>query len=410
MAQLKSGSTINGSLIIAGTLGANNFAASTDNIPGNYAPNYKVGKFLGTDVDGDISWLDSFSPTPSVVGTTEGYIGYKTSLAKFPFAAPFATATEIPYTLTNTISPAPALADKQAAIDSPDKGYLAGWRNGVDTTVYDTIESFPYTTPFTATTDIGNLAQGRYAAAGSSSTTEGYVMGGYDLSAPAYISQIDKFPFSSPFTTATDAGDITTTKAWGFGLSSATDGYHCTGIDGPGPSTAGSNDVDKFPFSAPFVTTTDIGSFGFSCARGGVSSPEKGYQLGRFYYSRSVGPAPAQARNSVIYSNTINSFPFSAPTFTSTTAGSLAGNPALPSTQQYPLPVPITSFPSYAAHASVGTASPEEAFVAEGSALTRISKFPFAASAPFGTATDAGDLPFTVGSQPTLENGLGWSY
>jgi len=74
-------------------------------------------------------------------------------------------------------------------------------------------------------------------------TVAGYMMAGTNPD----NNIIDKFPFASN-TTATDHGDLTTTKREFDGCSSDTDGYGCGGesIDTGGPL----NIVDKFPFAS----------------------------------------------------------------------------------------------------------------------------------------------------------------
>ena len=71
----------------------------------------------------------------------------------------------------------------------------------------DVIEAgFPFASNGNAS-DVGDLTQARYSAAGQSSTTHGYTSGGIVYPPFAYRNTIDKFPFSSD-TNATDVGDL----------------------------------------------------------------------------------------------------------------------------------------------------------------------------------------------------------
>jgi hypothetical protein len=84
-----------------------------------------------------------------------------------------------------------------------------------------------------------------------------------------YTNIIDRFPFSTPFTTATDIADLSIVKIFSAGQSSLTDGYSSGGFTTP---LTYSNVVDRFPFSTPFTTSTDIGDI--SVARFGVSGQQ----------------------------------------------------------------------------------------------------------------------------------------
>ena len=69
-------------------------------------------------------------------------------------------------------------------------GYSSGGQPGSVTT----IDKFPFVSNANAT-DVGDLTQGRYSAAGQSSTVSGYTSGGF--APPVYRNTIDKFPFSA---------------------------------------------------------------------------------------------------------------------------------------------------------------------------------------------------------------------
>ena len=80
--------------------------------------------------------------------------------------------------------------------------------------------------------------------------------------------KVDRFPFSTPFTTATDVGDLQRPTEVHAGLSSEEDGYLAGGNAGnnnplfpplPAPEVGTLANISTFPFSTPFTTTTDVG-------------------------------------------------------------------------------------------------------------------------------------------------------
>ena len=88
-------------------------------------------------------------------------------------------------------------------------------------------DKFPFTSDGDAT-DVGDLSFGnRHQTVGQSSATHGYNTGGTDGS-----NIIDKFPFTSSFTTATDVGDLTVGRhSFHAGQSSIANGswlYYCS--------------------------------------------------------------------------------------------------------------------------------------------------------------------------------------
>lgn len=239
-------------------------------------------------------------------------------------------------------------------------GYIAGGYSPGPTS-RNTIDSFPFSTPFTTATDVGDLFQARYYSSGQSSSTHGYVSGGYT----GFISlnTIDRYPFSTPFTTATDTGDIniingnaaTSTT----GQSSSTHGYVSGGYNAahPGPNQyIGINTIDRFPFSAPFATATDIGDLSSArYASSGQSSETYGYNSG--------------GTSDFTDTTIIDRFPFSTPFTTATNVGSL----------------------SAADSSSAGISSSTNGHsVGNAGGNNKIDRFPF--STPFTTATDIGNL------------------
>lgn len=168
---------------------------------------------------------------------------------RFPFAAPFVTATD----LGNLSVPRYVSAGQSSSND----GYTSGGRNNSPSALtLNVIDEFPFSTPFVTATDVGDLVVGRRELSGQESTTDGYSSGGQAAPPEARTNRIDRFPFSSPFATATDIGNLTVDKDEVSGHSGDSDGFVSGGNSDPTPNLA---TVESFPFSAPFVTATDVG-------------------------------------------------------------------------------------------------------------------------------------------------------
>lgn len=234
---------------------------------------------------------------PYATGEVTGYnsggsVGTITSsIVQFPFSTPFTSATS-----TGSLS---TTKSNGAGQSSETHGYFA---TGSD------IDRFPFaTTPVTGVV-VGNLSQSRSTSAGQSSATNGYTSGGVQV--PTILNRIDSFPFSTPFQNAVNVGNLSNTRRDLAGHSSLTHGYSSGGEYLPGTP---SNRIDRFPFSTPFVTATNVASPAFNGLSGsrrnvsGQSSSTYGYTSG--------GTNPPTSTAAI---NTIDRFPFSTP-FTSAT-------------------------------------------------------------------------------------------
>lgn len=234
---------------------------------------------------GNSSDTDGYATGGGIVGSTK--------IDKFPFSTPFNSSTYI-----GDLNEA---EEGLAGQSSNTHGYLTGSRGGTNK-----IARFPFSTPFTVENDIGNLSANRFYAASQSSATDGYTSGGISLFPTVYYNRIDKFPFSTSFTTATDVGDLNSTIGYSPGQSSITDGYVSGGYSSPTYSPAFRNTIDKFPFSTPFSFATDVGDLSQRRSNAASqSSVTDGYVSGG-----SVGPSPT-------VTNRIDRFPFST-SFTTT--------------------------------------------------------------------------------------------
>ena len=263
------------------------------------------------------------------------------TIQSFPFASPFTAATDI-----GNLATAKMEAAGQSDI-SGQVGYSSGGHVLFPNPGVNTIHSFPFITPFTTATDVGDLSVARYRVGGSSSSTDGYSLGG----SSTLTNTIDAFPFSTPFTTATDVGNLFATRGSVAAAYSNTDGYGAGGFPGD------THTIDSFPFSTPFTTATDLGNlstggYGFS----GQSGPTDGYVA-------SGGPFAV--------SNNVQRYPFATPFTTATDIGDMDGN----------------------GYYRTGTHSNTDGYAAGGQSVPDtdgILTFPF--STPFTTATNIGNL------------------
>jgi hypothetical protein len=236
--------------------GTRNRVAGCNSSTDGYVTGLTIDKFPFSTPFVTATSAGSLSQTrPAVAGQSSDTYGYTSggwigsganTIDRFPFSSPFTTASDIGDLAQGR--------HRLAGQSSLTNGYNTGGDITSGGGSVNTIDRFPFSTPFTTATDIGDLIQGRYGSAGHNSTTYGYSSGGQT---PPSVNVIDRYPFSTPFTTSTDAGDLTTVRYWAAGQSSTTYGYSSAGYQAPIGAIV--NTVDRFPFSSPFTTATDIG-------------------------------------------------------------------------------------------------------------------------------------------------------
>lgn len=183
-------------------------------------------------------------PSPLVVNTID----------KFPFA------TDTNSTDHGDLSAARSLPTGNSSITH---GYSSGGRLAPENTVEtNIIDKFPFASN-TVASDVGDLTTVRSFATGQSSSTHGYNSGGSAPLAVAgtypLVNIIERFPFASD-TNSSDVGDIVQPKSLTAGQSSTTHGYITGGfvIPGVAPSTY-VNTIEKFPFASASTNTSDVG-------------------------------------------------------------------------------------------------------------------------------------------------------
>ena len=189
---------------------------------------------------------------------------YTTVIDKFPFYAD-ADATDVG---NLTQSRRYVAGQSSAEYGYTSGGYtLSSWKS--------TIDKFLFASDF-LTVDVGDLTEQRQGLTGQSSETHGYASGGTapQINPPFYLNTIDKFPFSADFTTATDVGDLTQKRYQAAGQSSTESGYTSGGA---GTST---KIIDKFPFATD-ADATYVGDLTVEkSSPTGQSSTTDGYNSG----------------------------------------------------------------------------------------------------------------------------------
>jgi len=281
-------------------------------------------------------------------GTISGYASggiappvFLNTIDKFPFVSD-ASATDV-----GDLS---QFRFNAAGQSSSVSGYSSGGYAPPDS---DVIDKFPFAVDSNAT-DVGNLTVARNAPAGQSSIISGYSTGGFLAVSDTFFTVIDKFPFATD-TNATDVGDLSLIRANATGQSSTVSGYTSGGLSQPPPTGALTDTIDKFPFAVD-TNATDVGNL--TQARrlvSGQSSTVNGYTSGGY-------TPPTQ-------SNIIDKFPFATDT-NATDVGDLTQN----------------------RRSSAGQSSTVFGYASGGYAPTNVNtvdKFPFATDA---NATDVGDL------------------
>lgn len=236
----------------------------------------------------------------------------------------------------------------------------------------DRIDKFPFAADGNATV-VGALTAIKTQLAGNSSTTTGYVSGGFSSPTSASTTAIDKFSFASDGNATLSAGVLSRLSRNDAGTSSELSGYS-TGKD----QTTLVWNIDKFSFASD-DNATNVGLLTVPAAHGaGQSSTNYGYRT-----SGSTPPSvPAQY-------NVIDKWPFAADG-NATDVGDLTVGRNQSAGQS-----------STIAGYSSGGATPNL-----GGIVDIIDKFPFASE---NTATDVGNMT-NVSIGPSGQSGTTAGY
>lgn len=267
----------------------------SDPIPGGTVSTIERFSFVNdgnASVIGDMSFRTRDAQLSS--SATDGYqaggfAGNISIIQKFPFAVDYGVkATEVgrfltyPNTAPLTAQPYLHVGCGQSSIPY-GYGYSSG---GTGPASVDRIYKYAFSSNGDSI-PVGNLTAPVMSASAQSSTTSGYVSGGYAIApttfdsnpAPYYKTKIDKFPFATD-TNATTIGNLAAVRSRPFGGSSPTSGYVVAGSTTNSWSTS-TTGISKFPFASD--TNATVQSAVLTSGRyggGDASSTTNGYTAG----------------------------------------------------------------------------------------------------------------------------------
>ena len=205
--------------------------------------------------------------------------------------------------------PSNSYFQKHSAIQSTTDAFVDSGRQTPPATYFADIHKFPFSSE-NAWADTGaNLANARWYANNTASTTHGYSHAGKwnpasSPNSPLYSTDIQKYPFSISSGTSSTVG-TNGMSSWGMssgGASSSTHGYIIGGWESDGASSD-TTVMHKYSFSSD-GNSAFVGSItepGGAYGMGNSNSPTHGYSHGGGY----VGSPSFGSRN------TIENFPFS---------------------------------------------------------------------------------------------------
>jgi len=178
---------------------------------------------------------------------THGYHGAdivtQSSIGRFPFAIPPGFISIIPGAAPGWIPSTSPAFDRAAASSSTD-GYMAGGFSPPAGARVTRIEKFPFAVSSGLTSEaLGDLSEGKNGVAGVSGPTDGFVFGG--LTGSIYVDDLEKFPYGSGVASST-IGNLLPGVFLAAGYGSASHGFFTGG--GTGPVT-GVNAIRRFPYA-----------------------------------------------------------------------------------------------------------------------------------------------------------------
>lgn len=328
------------------------------------------------------------APTHTFQGTVSGYSAGGTTSATTPTSSTsniskFPFATDSPVAVSQTL-----VSRKFAAASSSSEtnGYVSGGAKppGEGGTPAPTIgplentnriDKFPFANNNNASTP-GNLTMALSYVAGHSSSTEGFVSGGYGppgiptgsipVATRVTSTVIQRFPFATDANASAYPGVMSQYRQKLAGHSSTTHAYNAGGADSGAVTRA---NIEKFPFASVSNSTSpgNLTEARFGC--GGASSNTHGYTFGGYVPS----PPPIPVNGPTRPKTTLDKFPFA----TDASASSVGG-----------LSARAYNLSSGANSTGNGYAFGGQGFPA--TASTAINKFPFATDA---SATNVASLP-----------------
>jgi len=217
---------------------------------------------------------------------------------------PFASATTNASYVGDLLS---AIEDTSATQKENDYGYTCG---GDDGSTINVIQRWPFASATTNASDVGDLINSIRSHSATCSYTYGYATGGDDGST---INVIQRWPFASATTNASDVGNLLSAiEGLGSAFSYAYEyGYTCGGQVGPGSAT---DIIDRWPFTSGSTNASDVGDLTLVVKwTTGSSSTTYGYCHGG-----NSPPAPTTTQD------IIERWPFASATTNASDVGNLA--------------------------------------------------------------------------------------
>ena len=212
-----------------------------------------IGTELGSNNNGMLA------PNSTASTSNAYYFGRDFGANKFPFAND-TTSTYVFPLATRRVA-------QGGSAQSLDHGYIFAGTGSFFGDRSERIDRHPFGS-VNSSTDVGDLANSENVnVSGCSSISHGYSTGG--VGNPFTATQrniIQKWPFASASTNASDVADLAYTTSDASGHSSSDNGYVVSGVVNQptayfGSHLATSNDIQKFPFAAD-NNATDVASLG----------------------------------------------------------------------------------------------------------------------------------------------------
>ena len=234
----------------------------------------------------------------SIVGQTHGYCagsetGSKTDILKFAYANDTTSSAA-----GNLSSGYTGYADVGSS--SSTHGYVAGGWGG---SLLQTIDKYSFASEGTATAAI-NMTEAKNGQSGHSDLNgqKGFLAGGLTNNGPqVYTNKIEQFSYAND-NAATNPADLSYQVGWMTSSSSTTHGYTCGGCRNPSETYV--YDIHKFAFSST-SSSSDLGDLDIGGLSGKNGSSASSTTHG--YYTGGAGGAPGNLMHKYSYEGSANS-------------------------------------------------------------------------------------------------------
>lgn len=187
---------------------------------------------------------------------------------------------------------------------------------GVPPSFYNTIRRWPFALSITNSTNVGTLSATVASQIAVSSSTYGYVGGGWTFGSPSYpmYNSIQRWPFSLAITNSSSVGTLVGTRTNAASSQSTNHGYNAQGRSSP---TTSVDTIERWPFALAITNAANVGTVatGQNNTIPGTQSIEYGYTL-----SGTLTAPPAPPPTFVV----LTRWPFALAITNSVNAGNLS--------------------------------------------------------------------------------------